>query len=379
MVPSLLLLLAAQLPAPERPPVRVWLGSGTSSASTGDQHVYVHTSADGHLVVLQARPDGRVEVLFPPHPTSDPFVRAGTYEIPGLAQTALAGRGMVVAALSPDPIWFDEFVQNSDWDTGSLTGDGAGGDPEGLLTDIVQRMLGDGSFNYDVVAYTVAPRAPLIADATGDVPQPADECVACSVSPVDIVVGADLPLRRFPHRHRSRAARPPVVSAAPAPTPAAIAVYSVHHPSALEPLPLDAPRPVAPGPQRRPMLEQVVAAARAVPLVARARPAAAQASVASRSQLLLRVVHARESSAPAVPANDVARATVTVVLPSSPAARASSNPLPVAGPEPRVVTRADTRSGAARAGTASAAPTAARAGAVTGVGLGAVHTAGWRH
>ena len=366
MVPTLLLLLAVQLPAPERPPVRVWLGSGTGSASAGGQPVYVQTSADGHLVVLQARPDGRVEVLFPPHPTSDPFVRAGTYEIPGLAQTALAGRGMVVAALSPDPIWFDEFAHNSDWDTGSLTGEGAGGDPEGLLTDIVQRMLGDGSFNYDVVAYTVAPRAPLIADATSDVPQHADECVACSVPPADILVGADLPLRRFPHGHRSRAARPPVDSAAPALTPAAIAVYSVHHPSALEPLPLHLPRPVAPAER---------AVARAVPLVARARPAAAQAAMPSRSQLLLRVVHARTSSAPAVPANDVARATVTVVLPSAPAARASSNPLSVAGPEPRVVTRA----GAARAGTASAAPAAARAGAVTGVGLEAVHTAGWRH
>ena len=125
MVHLLLLLLASQPLAalPDDPPVRIWLGSGPSLASGDQAQVYVQTTTEGHLVLLHALSDGRVEVLFPADPMRDPFVNAGTYEVPFVA-SGPEGRGMLVAALSPDPIWFDEFIHRSMWDVATLTSAG---------------------------------------------------------------------------------------------------------------------------------------------------------------------------------------------------------------------------------------------------------------
>jgi hypothetical protein len=356
MVHTLLLLLVSQLPAPDSPAVRVWLGAGPSLAPGDEARVYVRTSTDGHLVVLHARTDGRVEVLFPGDPASDPFVRAGTYEIP-FASSGPEGPGMVVAALSPDPIWFDEFVHDSMWDAAALTGAGAGTDPEALLTDVVQRMLGDGSFNYDVVTYTVAPPPAPIADVAGDTFQPAGVCIECFL------------VRPFSHRRRR--------------APAAIAVYSVHR--SLEPLPVRAPRPVAPSTPRHRSPEPGVATVRAIPLVARTRPAAAQASaLAARSLLLVRVVHRARSNEPAT-ASVVAVSARALGAPTPISVTGGLVAVPVAPlasravPEPVPVVHPGVRTGAARTGTAQAGPAPARAGSSTGVSLEAVHTAGWRH
>src|SRR5205085_2247152 len=106
--------------APAAPPprvVRVWLGSASPLVRGAAVRVYVEAGQDGNLVVLHRRTDGRIEVLFPKHPDTDPFVRAGTYEIRGSDDRAAwvvaepDGTGMVLAALSPDPLKFDEFVR----------------------------------------------------------------------------------------------------------------------------------------------------------------------------------------------------------------------------------------------------------------------------
>jgi len=288
MFHTLLMLLASQPPAAGGPPVRIWLGSAPTLAAGIAERVYVQTRTDGNLVVLCARPDGRIEVLFPDNPASDPFVRAGTYEIRGPADGA---RGRLVAALSPDPMWFDEFVQNNRWQVGI----GAGTDPEALLTDIVQRMLGDGSFNYDV-----APSAPTTVTV------------------------------------------------------------------------------------------------RAIPLLARPRPAAAPLPAVMRSRLLVRFVHSARtepvsSSIVAVAARSVAPASPPQAIEAAPAAP----PAPILVPEPQLLVyepqflwrepqcagRPDRHSRPTRAGPATAAPPAAQGGLSTGggVGLRAVHTAGWRH
>jgi hypothetical protein len=330
MFHTLLLLLAAQPLALAQPPVRVWLASGPMLLVGEPERVYVQTNVDGNLVVLQARADGRVEVLFPENPTSDPFVRAGTYEI--RRPSGGAGRGMVVAALSSDPIWFDEFAQNGAWNATALTGTGADADPEALLTDLVQRMLGDGSFNYDVVTYAVAPPQNAVADQESYTFSPVAVCIECSF----------IQVRRFPHRRR----RAPAALAAPSPQ-AAIAVYSVHRPGvAREPLSLIS--------------------------------APARAPAVSRSLLLLRVVHAARRnepvSSPPVAATPRALASpaptsatgalVAVQTPSAaPASLVLSGRLVAA--RPRV------SSGAARVGTPAVLSAAARAAAV--------HTAGWRH
>jgi hypothetical protein len=331
MFHTLLLLLASEPFAPAQPPVRVWLGSGPMLVVGDPERVYVQTNADGNLVVLQVRADGQVEVLFPEYPASDPFVRAGTYEI--RRPSGGAGRGVVVAALSPDPIWFDEFAQNGAWNGTALTGSGANGDSEALLTDLVQRMLGDGSFNYDVVTYTVTPTRSAVAEPGSYTLSPVAECIECLF----------IQVRRFPHRRRA-----PVAPPAP-PTRAAIALYSVHRPGvALEPLSLTP------------------------------APAPARAPAASRSLLLLRVAHS--SSPVAVTARGLASPAENSATGALIAVQASSvAPASLVLAGRLIAARPRVSAGAARAATAAAVSSTARAASPTGVGLRAVHTAGWRH
>ena len=155
-------LAPASAAAPARV-IHVWLGSASPLVRGAAVRVYVEAGQDGNLVVLHRRTDGRIEVLFPKNPATDPFVRAGTYEIRGGDEQAAwvvaepDGSGMVLAALSPDPLRFDEFVRAAAWDSAALVPTWSGADAAGSMSDIVQRMLGDGYFNYDVVTYRVAP------------------------------------------------------------------------------------------------------------------------------------------------------------------------------------------------------------------------------
>jgi len=227
------LILSLMAPAPGEQPVRVWLGAGGPFAPGDRVRVFVQTDADGYLMVLHRRPDGGVEVLFPGDPATDPLARAGTYEIRGpedapvLAVAGPLGRGTVLAALSPDPFRFAEFVRGGIWNAGALTaawqGDGSGA--EESLTDIVQRMLGDGSFNYDVVTYAVAPQAALAPaeTAAASAPVPPAACLGCYVTTT--VVVEELPFNFVPRAHH-RVTRPtPAPVADPAPPPPALALY----------------------------------------------------------------------------------------------------------------------------------------------------------
>ena len=317
VVTALFVLLASQ--APTGPPVRAWLGSSRTLSSGDPARVYVQTSNDGNLVILHARTDGRVEVLFPGEPASDPFVRAGTYEVRGPTGGAAFvaatpdGRGMVVAALSPDPIWFDEFAQNGTWDATALTGTTANPDPEAVLTDVVQRMLGDGSFNYDVVPYTVTPRPAPVADAAGPTLQPAGVCIECSF----IQVGP-LP---FSHRRRRAPAAPAVGPAVP-PAPPAIAAYSAHRTTA-----------------------------------------------ATRSLLLIRVTHSAGARSPEPVSSGVAAPGRIATTGGLVVVRATLAGF-VAATAPRVGARPDRLAGRTRAPQAGlAAPASARAASGAGVGF----------
>jgi hypothetical protein len=143
--------------------------------------VFVQAAQDGDLIVLHRRTDGRIEVLFPSNPAADPFVHSGTYEIRGAGNRAAwvvsepEGSGMILAALSVDPLRFDEFVHTAGWNPDALVASWNDPNAEGALSDIVQRMLGDGAFNYDLVTYTVAP--PIYAQ------QPSPSLPAPSASP----------------------------------------------------------------------------------------------------------------------------------------------------------------------------------------------------
>jgi len=162
-----------QVPSRDARPVRVWLGSSGVLTRGTPVRVYVQAGQDGNLIVLHRRTDGRIEVLFPGKPSEDPFVRAGTYEIqatPSRVAFVVAepdGSGLVLAALAPRDYRFDEFVRAAAWDPDALAPSWDGSDGEGVLSDIVQRMLGDGYFNYDIAAYTVAPPVYAMQPDTG--------------------------------------------------------------------------------------------------------------------------------------------------------------------------------------------------------------------
>ncbi|HEV2749575.1 MAG TPA: DUF4384 domain-containing protein [Gemmatimonadales bacterium] len=169
-----------QTAARDARPVRVWLGTTGSLVRGQSVPIFVQAAQDGDLIVLHRRTDGRIEVLFPSNPASDPFVRSGTYEIRGGGNSSAwvvsepEGSGMVLAALSVDRLRFDEFVRLASWNSTALVPSWNDPNAEGALSDIVQRMLGDGSFDYDLVSYTVAP--PIYAQqplpAPGAVPVP---------------------------------------------------------------------------------------------------------------------------------------------------------------------------------------------------------------
>ena len=162
-----------QTPPRDARPVRVWLGSSGVLTRGTPVRVYVQAAQDGNLIVLHRRTDGRIDVLFPSKPDEDPFVRAGTYEIqatPSRVAFVVAepdGSGLVLAALAPRAYRFDEFVRAAAWNPDALAPSWDGSDGEGVLSDIVQRMLGDGYFNYDIATYTVAPPVYAMQQDTG--------------------------------------------------------------------------------------------------------------------------------------------------------------------------------------------------------------------
>jgi len=213
------LLLQNPVPAPARV-VRVWLGSSSPLVRGTAVRVYVEARQDGNLVVLHRRTDGRIEVLFPKHPDTDPFVRAGTYEIQGGDDRAAwvvaepDGSGMVLAALSPDPLRFDEFVRAAAWDSAALVPTWSGADAAGSMSDIVQRMLGDGYFNYDVVTYSVAPPVYAQQDLTPQQTPPGydayPECLNCTFIGEQLIIYEPVFVaRRRLHRERVRETREP--------------------------------------------------------------------------------------------------------------------------------------------------------------------------
>ncbi len=153
---------AAAAARSDDPPVKVWLNQ--DNFRRGDRaRVNAALAEDGYLVVLRADADGRVRVLFPLDPGDDDFVRGRqTIEIRGRGDREAftiderEGTGVVLAGRSAAPLRFDEFVSGDHWDYRVLDARLAGSDKEAALLDIVQRMVGDGHFDYDAVTYTVA-------------------------------------------------------------------------------------------------------------------------------------------------------------------------------------------------------------------------------
>ncbi len=163
----LLALLALSLLGPAGPghdtPVRLKLSSG-GDYSPGDRaRVHVKIAQHGYLLVLRMNADGTARVLFPLDPSEEAVVDGGIeMEVRGRGDReafAVGGRdggGVVLAAWSAKPFRTESWVRNGHWDLFAETDSTAARDPEAALVSMLDRVV-DGTFDYDVLAYTVAP------------------------------------------------------------------------------------------------------------------------------------------------------------------------------------------------------------------------------
>jgi hypothetical protein len=321
MLPLLLLLQSPATttgPTADRP-IRVWMDAAGPVSRGRGVRLYVQAATGGNLVVLHSRTDGRIEVLFPARPTDDPHVTAGTWEVRGPGDGPVwtvsepDGSGMILAALTPDPVWFDEFSHAASWDPDALRPSWSGADAAGGMQDIVQRMLGDGGFTYDVLTYTVAPAAIALAEPqtpdTGLTPPTIDntepnlDVTTCGVTVECGLLGEPLFLGRSFRQHRFSRPLPSEAPSSAAPTSAVASMVFPIHP---------APLPSQPGPivPRRRMIPDIAVrtlASRPVPGADRGRLAGAAPS--ARSALVLRYVRPPVvTPAPEVPGASLAPA-----------------------------------------------------------------------
>ncbi|HEX9165577.1 MAG TPA: DUF4384 domain-containing protein, partial [Gemmatimonadales bacterium] len=182
---------AGETPAFMAEPVRLWIGGNRSFRSGDPVKVQVETGRTGHLLVLHLDPTGRVRVLFPITPADDPFVQAGRrYELrqPGEGVSFVAaegGVGLVYAALAEQPFRFDGLVTpEGEWSGAAFQIARESENPEADLTALVQGIVTDRGFDYDLLDYQVAGRV------AQDVEVPAwwsptygevDDCMGCGM------------------------------------------------------------------------------------------------------------------------------------------------------------------------------------------------------
>ncbi|MDQ3136777.1 MAG: DUF4384 domain-containing protein, partial [Gemmatimonadota bacterium] len=152
-------------PSGDDPAIQIWISDNRRFHPGERAKVQVRARQDGYLVVFHADPDGHLRVLFPIDPNDDNFVRGGRkYEIRGrggresFTADEGKGRGTIYAAVSHDPLRFDQFVLGDHWDYRQLAPQRLPAEPEQDLNELVRRMV-NGSFDYDILTYDVLERA----------------------------------------------------------------------------------------------------------------------------------------------------------------------------------------------------------------------------
>lgn len=156
-------LLAGALPAggvAADPPIVVRLNSDGRYLPGDAGRVEIRTDEDGYLLVLQAADDGTLRVLFPLDPADDAFVKAGkTYQLKNRSgnqdvfRTAHTSGGLVLAALSRQPLNVQSYVKNKHWDYSVLKVESKG-DVESQVQALASQIAGD-QLTYDVASFDV--------------------------------------------------------------------------------------------------------------------------------------------------------------------------------------------------------------------------------
>jgi hypothetical protein len=143
--------------------VSIWLDR-TSPYGRGDRsRVYVSADRDGYLTVLRIDTDGRVRVLFPQDPWDDNLITGGrTFEVEdgdgnsGFRVDDSPGEGYVFAIVSDARFDYSSIQTDRDhWDYRAIADGQVRGDPYVAMTDLAQRIVPQGDYDYDLAQYDV--------------------------------------------------------------------------------------------------------------------------------------------------------------------------------------------------------------------------------
>jgi hypothetical protein len=125
--------------------------------------VYLELDEPAFVTVFRVDTDGRVRILFPREPWSDPYVRDDreTIELPGnrggrsFIVDDYPGVGYLFAIASPEPFDYDPIARGDYWDYRLIDGGRIQRDPYVVLTDLAERIAPDADYDYDVIPYYV--------------------------------------------------------------------------------------------------------------------------------------------------------------------------------------------------------------------------------
>lgn len=155
--------LYRDLPGSQGDHISVWLDRSSPYRRGDRAKVYVSADRDGYLTVLRIDTDGRVRILFPEDPWDDNLVTGGrTFEVedpdgdPSFRVDDAPGEGYVFAIVSDDRFDYSSIVTDRDhWDYRNIADGQVRGDPYVAVTDLAERIVPTGNYDYDLAQYDV--------------------------------------------------------------------------------------------------------------------------------------------------------------------------------------------------------------------------------
>ena len=143
--------------------ISIWLDRSNPYGRGDRARVYVSADRDSYLTVLRIDTDGRVRVLFPQDPWDDNYVTGGrTFEVEdrggdrAFRVDDAPGAGYVFAIVSDQKFDYSSIMtQRDNWDYRTIADGQVRGDPYVAITDLAERIVPAGDFDYDLAQYDV--------------------------------------------------------------------------------------------------------------------------------------------------------------------------------------------------------------------------------